>query len=587
MNGRIPQAFIDELLARTDIVELIDSFVPLKKSGANFQARCPFHNEKTPSFSVSPSKQFYHCFGCHMHGTALGFLMEYNHLSFPEAVQELAQRAGLTMPTDGRHGTLRGEDYAPLYNTLAAAARYYQRQLKSHPQKERAVNYLKQRGLTGTIAAHFGLGYAPPGWDNLLTALGGAAESLLSQTGLAIARDSSEGYYDRFRERVMFPIRDNRGRVIGFGGRVIDSREQPKYLNSPETAVFHKGQELYGLYEARLAQRKLTQLIVVEGYMDVVALAQHGVTHAVATLGTAITPEHIQRLFRTVNDVVFCFDGDDAGRAAAWRALEQVLPAMRDGRQARFMFLPQGEDPDSLIRQEGKERFIDRVSHSVPLSEYFYAHLSEQVDIGSMEGRSRLEELAKPFLSNMSTGAFRDMMIERLSSLVRQDVNKVARRLGSAAATAPSAERKTSAGAPMLPLIGAIIRLLLQRPDLAKWAEVEPTALAGLSLRGVEVLQEMLEICRGTSPVNAAILIEHWRDQPVGPRLADLAAQTLAIAEEGIEAEFRDAWRRLMVQRDEQRVAVLLGKAPAFAMTAAEKMELKELLARKHAAKNS
>ena len=363
---RIPQQFIEELLGRADIVELIDKRVPLKKQGREFAACCPFHNEKSPSFFVSPVKQFYHCFGCGAHGTALSFLIEYEHMEFPEAVRELASLVGMEMPQ-----LERGEDktsvLAPLYEVLDRAARYYREQLKRAPQ---AIDYLKNRGLTGEIAAEFGLGYVPAGWDNLLKVVGtdsGSQQALLG-AGMLIEKEGEHRFHDRFRERVMFPIRDSRGRIIGFGGRILDKGE-PKYLNSPETALFHKGRELYGLYEARQALRDIPRLLVVEGYMDVVALAQYGLRYAVATLGTSTTEEHLKKLFRVAPEVVFCFDGDRAGRAAAWRALENALPEAQDGRQIRFLFLPDGEDPDTLVRKEGKDAFEKRiVGSALPLS---------------------------------------------------------------------------------------------------------------------------------------------------------------------------------------------------------------------------
>ncbi|PZN28322.1 MAG: DNA primase, partial [Proteobacteria bacterium] len=381
MSGRIPQAFIDELVARADIVELIGSRVPLKKQGKEFKACCPFHEEKTPSFTVVPDKQFYHCFGCGAHGTVLGFLMEHDHLTFVEAVEELALRLGLDVPRD-HHGAQRpaapGED---LYGVLSRAAALYQAELKNSP---RARKYLEDRGVDGQTAAKFGLGYAPESWDFVLRQLGtGERErSRLFAAGLVIRREDqrpgASGFYDRFRDRIMFPIRDARGRTLGFGGRVLD-RGEPKYLNSPETELFHKGRELYGLYEARQASRSLTRILIVEGYMDVVRLHQAGITYAAATLGTATTPDHLARVFRLCNEVVFCFDGDRAGRAAAWRALENALGQVRQGRQIRFLFLPEGQDPDSLVGAEGRSAFEARLDGAQSLSEYLLQHLSAQV----------------------------------------------------------------------------------------------------------------------------------------------------------------------------------------------------------------
>lgn len=377
MAGLIPQSFIDDLLNRTDIVEVVSSRIQLKKTGKNYSACCPFHKEKTPSFTVSPDKQFYYCFGCGAGGNALGFVMDHDQLEFPQAVEELAKRAGMDVPREERGGrghTPRQPTDSPLYPLLSAAAEFYKQALKSHPARKAAVNYLKGRGLTGEIARDFGLGFAPPGWDNLLKHLGGDNLQLkaMLDAGLLVENSDTGKRYDRFRDRVMFPIRDSRGRIIAFGGRVLGD-DKPKYLNSPETPVFHKGQELYGLYEARQKNRDLDEIMVVEGYMDVIALAQQGIRNAVATLGTATSEEHIKRLFRLVPSILFCFDGDQAGRKAAWRALESVLPNLQDGKRVRFLFLPEGEDPDSLVRAEGEDAFRARITQQAqPLAEYFF-----------------------------------------------------------------------------------------------------------------------------------------------------------------------------------------------------------------------
>ena len=375
MAGRIPQAFIDDLISRVDIVEVIDQYVPLKKGGRDFKACCPFHNEKTPSFTVSQAKQFYHCFGCQAHGTAIGFLIDYAHMDFVEAVEALAQRVGVEIPREASAEHSR-DRLAPQYELMEAANRHFRGALRRHPQAQPAVDYLKGRGLSGEIAAEFQLGFAPPGWENIIDALGRGAEAKqqLVEVGLAIERPDGS-LYDRFRNRIIFPIIDRRGRTVGYGGRVLGD-DTPKYLNSPETALFHKGRELYGLYHARAAGRAPVQILVVEGYMDVVALAQHGVRNAVATLGTAVTTEHLELLFRVCPDIVYCFDGDEAGRRAAWRGLETTLPLMREGRQALFMFLPDGEDPDSLVRSEGKETFLARAASATSLGTYLFEQLT-------------------------------------------------------------------------------------------------------------------------------------------------------------------------------------------------------------------
>jgi DNA primase len=376
MAGRIPQHFIDDLLARVNIVDVVDSRIKLKRAGKNYSALCPFHKEKSPSFSVSPDKQFYYCFGCGAGGNALGFVMEHDRLSFPEAVDELARLVGMEVPKESLQpaDSARDKQIKSQFSLLDKANQFYQQQLRASDQRQRAVNYLKQRGLTGQIAAQFQIGYAPPGWENLLDHLrsGDTAEQDLERAGLVIHNEERHSYYDRFRDRIMFPIRDMRGRTIGFGGRVLGD-DKPKYLNSPETDTFHKGRELYGLYEARQSTRNLNRLLIVEGYMDVVSLSQHGITWSVATLGTATTAHHLERLFKLVPEVIFCFDGDQAGRTAARRALDTALPVIKDGQEARFLFLPEGEDPDTLVRQEGNTAFEQRVSEALPLSEFFFS----------------------------------------------------------------------------------------------------------------------------------------------------------------------------------------------------------------------
>ena len=409
MAGRIPDSFIDGLLARVDIVELIGSRVPLKRKGKEYTACCPFHDERTPSFYVSPTKQFYHCFGCGAHGTPIKFLMEYDRLEFVDAVEELAKRLGLEVPREngsGREAPREGQD---LYAALDAAQKYFQRELAN---SDVAKRYLEKRGLDAATIEKFGIGWAPDGWNGLIDALGkGDARriELLDKAGLLSKNDSGRTY-DKFRARVMFPIHDRRGRVIAFGGRVIEKEDGPKYLNSPETALFHKGRELYGLWHARQAHSKVPRLIVVEGYMDVVSLWQFGITTAVATLGTATTPDHAELLFRNAADVYFCFDGDAAGRRAAWKALESVLPRMTDGRQAFFLFLPEGEDPDTVVRSQGAAALDAALSAAQPLSEFFFAQLSSDVDLSSADGKSRLAERAKAFIARIPDGEFRDRM---------------------------------------------------------------------------------------------------------------------------------------------------------------------------------
>lgn len=429
MAGLIPQTFIDDLLDRVDIVELVDGRVKLKKTGKNYSACCPFHDEKTPSFTVSPEKQFYHCFGCGASGNAIGFVMEYDRTGFIEAVEHLAHRAGLQVPKLERNPAQEQRDRTrnSIYTLLEKADAFYQQQLRQHKTREQAVNYLKGRGLDGSIARDFGIGYAPPGWDNLLQSLGEKPEQrqLLIDGGMLVDRKGENGnkdkLYDRFRDRIQFPIRDIRGRVIGFGGRVLGD-DKPKYLNSPETPVFSKGRELYGLYEARQFYRQLPRLLVVEGYMDVVSLAQFGIRYSVATLGTACGEDHLNRAFRHTTEVVFCFDGDNAGRAAARRALENSLPAMSDGRQVKFLFLPDGEDPDTLVRQVGAEKFENMVTLAVPLEDFLFDACATDIDPQSLEGRARISKLAAPMLDKLPTGIFKELMFDKLAS--RTGVNR-------------------------------------------------------------------------------------------------------------------------------------------------------------------
>jgi len=429
--ARIPDSFIQDLLARTDLVELVNARVPLKKAGRNYTACCPFHQEKTPSFSVAPDKQFYYCFGCGATGNAVGFLMEYDRLSFPEAVEQLAARAGVEVPKEegprAEQSRQQRDRVQTLYDLLSRADRFYRQQLKSAPERKPAVDYLKGRGLTGDIAQRYGIGYAPPGFDNLMTGLSldqqGIEQALLA--GLLVRRDDNQRTYDKFRDRIMFPIRDSRGRTIGFGGRVLGDAK-PKYLNSPETPVFHKGQELYGLWEWRQSKEKHTRLFVVEGYMDVIALAQNGIDNSVATLGTATTEEHAVKLFRQVDEVVFCFDGDNAGRRAAWRALESTLPALEDGKQARFLFLPDGEDPDTLVRKQGRETFLVMADKAPSLSTYLFDHLSEGLDLDSVDGRARLAKLALPFLQKVKGQMFSKLLRRELAALTRLQEDELA-----------------------------------------------------------------------------------------------------------------------------------------------------------------
>jgi DNA primase len=575
MTGRIPQHFIDELMQRADIVELIGARVPLKKAGREYKACCPFHGEKTPSFTVSPTKGFYHCFGCGAHGTALGFLMEYDRLEFVDAVEQLASHLGLDVPRE-QDGP-REAPLAPLYDALARAATFFESALR---KSDAAVDYLRGRGLTGETAATFRIGYAPAGWDALLSSFPDteAEREKLLAAGLVAVRDSG-GHYDRFRDRIMFPIRDSRGRVCGFGGRVLGQGE-PKYLNSPETAVFHKGQELYGLYEAKQAERKLARLLVVEGYMDVVSLAQHGVRDVVATLGTATTGEHVRRLFRVVPELVYCFDGDRAGRAAAWRALQVSLPEIRDGRQIRFLFLPDGEDPDSLVRREGAAAFNQRLGGGLPLSDYLLEELQRQAGSDSLDGRARLAELAKPLVQAIPPGVYRELLTERLAATVGLPRARLASALGQAGedpgvprrAPVPPRARTVPGGRPSL--VRQAITHLVNYPQLGATTPV-PAGLAAVQQRGASLLNELLELTRTHPGLSPGALVERFRGRPEGPHLEEILTLPQALGPEAAGRELADSLDRLVAADRQERMGALFAKGEQ--LTPAEKDELRRL----------
>ncbi|MGH8189900.1 MAG: DNA primase [Rhodanobacteraceae bacterium] len=580
MPGLIPERFIDELLARVDIVDVVQQRVPLKRAGREWTACCPFHDERTPSFTVSPSKQFYHCFGCGAHGSAIKFLMDYDRLEFPDAVEELAQSVGVTVPHEGGPARPR-EDHTDLYALLDGAAGFYQAQL---PKSAAARAYCKKRGLDQDIIDRFRIGWAPGGWDALKRRLGTDPERLKLLDAAGLLSRSDKGQYDRFRERLMFPILDRRGRVIAFGGRVVtsaanshsadtDRGEGPKYLNSPETPLFHKGRNLFALWQVREANRKLERLIVVEGYMDVVALHQAGIPQAVATLGTATTNEHAELLFRAAPDVFFCFDGDRAGRSAAWRALESVLPRMRDGRQAFFLFLPEGDDPDTLVRKEGKAGFESRMAQATPLSEYFYAYLSHDVNVATLDGRARLAEQARPLLAKLPDGAFRDLMFAELEKRTGVQATLAANAVRSRVSIAPTRTPHRS-------LVRSTIAMLLANPALAQEVTL-PYGFAGLDKPGTSLLTELLDFLQERPGINTAVLLEHFSGREESAALQKLALTEFPGEPEALRAEFVDALRRLGEQTVQQRLDALIRKQGEATLDASEKNELRELLARK------
>ncbi|WP_426205715.1 DNA primase [Pseudomonas sp. TWP3-1] len=635
MAGLIPQSFIDDLLNRTDIVDVVSSRVQLKKAGKNYTACCPFHKEKTPSFSVSPDKQFYYCFGCGAGGNALGFLMDHDNLDFPQAIEDLAKAAGMEIPREesGRAHKPRQPTDSPLYPLLTAAADFYRQALKSHPSRKAAVDYLKGRGLTGEIARDFGLGFAPPGWDNLFKHLSSDTlqQKAMVDAGLLIENAETGKRYDRFRDRVMFPIRDSRGRIIAFGGRVLGD-DKPKYLNSPETPVFHKGQELYGLYEARKNNRNLDEIIVVEGYMDVIALAQQGLRNAVATLGTATSEEHLKRLFRVVPNVLFCFDGDQAGRNAAWRALEATLPSLQDGRRARFLFLPEGEDPDTLVRSEGTDAFRARINqHAQPLADYFFQQLTEEADPRSLEGKAHMATLAAPLIDKVPGANLRILMRQRLTEITGLSSETVSQLAQSAPQHAPPAydpgidydampdysdyhqpqaqdmyapqqewtPKKPGAGGkkwdkkpwdkngkrggdqqhPPRTKIGVeapmftAIRTLIHHPHMAARVD-SANHFANEANTYAQLLVALIEALQKNPKLNSIQLMARWHGTDQGRLLKALAEKEWLIDGNNLEQQFLDTITRLSAGQHTQNLDDLIRKANDPGLTAEQKMQI-------------
>ncbi|MCQ3003489.1 DNA primase [Pseudomonas syringae] len=640
MAGLIPQGFIDDLLNRTDIVDVVSSRLQLKKTGKNFSACCPFHKEKTPSFSVSPDKQFYYCFGCGAGGNALGFIMDHDNLDFVQAVEDLAKSAGMEVPREqGTKGQKPHQPVdSPLYPLLTAAAEYYRLALKNHPSRRAAVEYLKGRGLSGEIARDFGLGFAPPGWDNLHKHLSSDTlqQKAMIDAGLLIENAETGKRYDRFRDRVMFPIRDSRGRVIAFGGRVLGD-DKPKYLNSPETPVFHKGQELYGLFEARKFNRNLDEIIVVEGYMDVIALAQQGLRNAVATLGTATSEEHLKRLFRVVPNVLFCFDGDQAGRNAAWRALEATLSSLQDGRRARFLFLPEGEDPDTLVRAEGTDAFKARIhQHAQPLADYFFEQLTKEADPRSLEGKAHMATLAAPLIDKVPGANLRTLMRQRLTQITGLSNENVSQLVQNAPAEAPPSydpgfdydampdyadyqpqvgyeapqqewtpkksggqgqkkwekkpwDKKGKRGddeprAPRTPTTVepptlTALRTLLHHPELAEKVE-DASHLAAEDHIYAQLLVALLEALQKNPKLRSLQLIARWHGTEQGRLLRALAEKEWLISADNLEQQFFDTITRLSARQRERSLEQLIRKERQSGLDAEEKLLLLKLLNR-------
>ncbi|MGF1720137.1 DNA primase [Vibrio kyushuensis] len=574
MAGHIPRSFIDDLLARLDIVDIVDPRVKLKKKGKNYGACCPFHNEKTPSFSVSQEKQFYHCFGCGAHGNAIDFMMEYERLEFVEAIDELASSLGLDVPREQRSGgfsnqpTANTEEKRNLYDVMGSIAQFYRNQLKTASSKV-AIDYLKERGLSGEIVQKFGIGYVADEWDLVRKNFGQQpkAQEMLVTGGMLIENDKGNRY-DRFRGRVMFPIHDRRGRVIGFGGRVIGDGT-PKYLNSPETPIFHKGKELYGLYEVLQAYREPPQILVVEGYMDVVALAQYGVDYSVASLGTSTTGDHLQVLFRQTNTVVCCYDGDRAGREAAWRALENALSYLKSGNILKFLFLPDGEDPDSFIRKNGQEAFEIEVKQAVPLSRYLFDHLVAQVDMGNNEGKAALEALAIPLINKVPDASMQGQLLKILGQKTGI-YKKPLLPKDSEARPQPHKEIKRT---PMR----EVIALLIQNPS---YADMVPdlSSVRELSLPGLTLLIEVLEYCRANPHINTGLLLEQWRNNKNEALLSRLASWEIPTNEDNQEDIFLDSLDKILAQCVEKQIENLQAKARSIGLSADEKRELLALM---------
>ncbi|MCK5325660.1 MAG: DNA primase [Woeseiaceae bacterium] len=579
MAGLIPQDFIDDLVARADVVEVIGRRVQLKKAGREFKACCPFHEEKTPSFTVSPSKGFYHCFGCGAHGTAVGFLMDFDHMSFVEAIETLANSMGVEVPRD--ESDRPAQRYDELFDLMSRVERFWQQGLRDN---QSAVDYLRGRSIDGTTAKRFGLGFAADGWSTVLDKFGTSQEAIdrLLAAGLIIRKDNGR-HYDRFRDRIVFPIRDIRGRCIGFGGRTMGDGE-PKYLNSPETVLFHKGRELYGLHEARQALRQIERFVVVEGYMDVIALARHGIDCSVATLGTATTDDHLNRLFRLTENIDFCFDGDRAGKQAAWRALETALPHIREGRQVHFVFLPEGHDPDSYVSEHGSDAFMKALDNGVALSDYMISELAADVDLDTVDGRARLAESARPLIAKIPQGIYRELLIESLANTVGLSAAKLEKTLGRAHGENPqrtagarlSLGRSASISAGKPSVLRRAITLLLNHPVAGGQLDVEK--IAGVSRPGIDLLHDLIETVQEEPNITTAGLLERWRHDDQGRHLGKLAAIEVPEDEDfDPVAELSDCLDQLALAGRRERIDFLIEKQRVNPLDEDEKAELRQL----------
>ncbi|MEH0714263.1 DNA primase [Vibrio owensii] len=581
MAGHIPRSFIDDLLARLDIVDIIDARVKLKKKGKNYGACCPFHNEKTPSFSVSQEKQFYHCFGCGAHGNAIDFIMEFERLEFVEAIEELASYLGLDVPREQRSGgggqfksgpQASSSEKRSLYDLMGSIAQFYRNQLKQ-PASKVAIEYLKDRGLSGEIVQKFGIGYVADEWDLVRKNFGQNKDNqdMLVTGGMLIENDKGNRY-DRFRGRIMFPIRDRRGRVIGFGGRVLGDGT-PKYLNSPETPIFHKGKELYGLYEVLQAYREPPRILVVEGYMDVVALAQYGVDYSVASLGTSTTGDHIQMLFRQTNTVVCCYDGDRAGKEAAWRALENALQYLKTGNTLKFLFLPDGEDPDSYVRKYGKQAFEQQIEQATPLSSYLFDNLIElhQINLGNNEGKSALRAYASALIDKIPDPYFQELLEKLLDERTGFD-NRLRQPRKKTSETRPQPHKELKR-TPMR----EVIALLIQNPSYAQMVP-DLSSVRDLSIPGLSLFVDVLDKCQAHPHINTGQLLEHWRNSQNETLLSRLASWDIPLVEDNLEEIFLDSLDKIIAQCVEKQIENLQAKARSVGLSAEEKRELLALM---------
>ncbi len=571
MSGLIPQPFIDDLLQRTDLVELIDSYVPLKKRGTSHIACCPFHNEKSPSFNVVAKKQFYHCFGCGASGNAISFIMNYLNQGFIDAVETLATRLGLSVPREGQ--TEKNNASQDLYKLLSAVSLYYQKKLKHEGQV--AVDYLRHRGLSGEIAKLYQLGFANEGWHHLEQAFPKSQRDLIA-TGMLIKNEEGK-IYDRYRNRVMFPIHDRHGRIIGFGGRVLDAHQKPKYLNSPETVIFQKNRELYGLHQILSQQKTPESIIIVEGYMDVIALAQHGILNAVATLGTATSTYHIQLLAKHTKTIIFCFDGDNAGKQAAWRGLESSLPHLNQGLDARFMFLPDGHDPDSLVRTEGKESFLTMLQQATPLHRFFFDSLAKDINLNTPAGKTQLINTAKPFLQKINEGSYKQLLIDDLARLTHIESHRLNQLITDQVKTTSPEKIIRITRTPMR----IAIALLLQHPEIYLKSK-EQINLQLLDINEQEILLHLLHQLETTPQATTATLIEKWRDHVYFEFINQLAAWDHQVPEQELVKEFIDIILFLQKQNQEVIIRQLIDKSRKEGLTEIERLNLQTMLQERH-----